>query len=247
MMQHLRTIVGLCGLLLAILAWGCSGVDENEGQPAAAQSTAAEQLFASGFQLISTSFQQRVRPYVRIPKHNTCFGENLSPPLDWTEAPESTRSFALIAEDIDHGTGTWVHWVLYNIPAGVTGLSEGIPTTTDVLPDGITQGINDERQPGYYGPCPPPLIVAFWSHLHPRPTEPPHRWEFTLYALDSELGLAPRATKKDLMSAMEGHILAEATTMGKYSPPQVVRETMELKEGLTQTAIAGPSPTPGTE
>ena len=220
------------------------------GKAAAAQPAGAEELLTSGFRLDSPSFQQKVLPYVRIPKKNSCFEDNLSPPLEWTEAPEATVSFALIAEDLDHSTGTWVHWVLYNIPADVTVLDEGIPTTTAALPDGTTQGTNDDRQPGYQGPCTtlPVIGKAASDGWWDRKTPPPHKYEFTLYALDSELGLAPGATKGELVSSMEGHILAAAKTMGKFKRPHIAESNRIVEEirntVLAQTAIAGPSPTP---
>ena len=222
-------------VVLALVATACSGDDDSD-KAAASQPGSAEELFVSGFRLDSPSFQQKARPYVRIPPANSCYGDNLSPPLGWTEAPDGTESFALVAEDVDHHTGIWVHWVLYNIPAEVTGLPEGIPTTTDVLPDGTTQGTNDDRQPGYQGACPPPNIINYWA---PGTTsrEPPHKYEFTLYALDGEIGLAPRATKKELLKAMDGHILGEAKTVGKYTSPQLNKEKTEVR--LTQTALAG--------
>ena len=155
--------------------------------------------------------------------------------------PEGTNGFAIIADDLDHSTGRWVQWVVYNIPKGVTMLPEGIPTSTPVLPDGTTQGTNDEREPGYYGICPPPNIRSYWSVG----TEPPHRLEVTIYALDIELGLAPGVTKAELLSAMEAHILGEAKTLGRFQPPNIVMEAQEIF--LTRTAIAmqaTPTPTP---
>ena len=213
-MRHLNTLLGAIGisLLLALVAWGCSGVDDDEGQPAAAR------LVASDFQVTSPNFQERVRPYVRIPKKNTCYGDNVSPPLEWTEVPEGTRSFALVAEDADHHTGTWNQWVLYNIASDVRSLPEGISTSTDVLPDGTTQGTNDHRNIGYNGPCPPPVIKDIDPFVQSlKRSEPPHRYYFRLYALDTALGLSPGVTKAELVTAMEGHILAQADTMGKYT------------------------------
>ena len=90
-----------------------------------------------------------MRPRVRIAKEYTCYGDNLSPPLEWSGAPEGTLSFALIGDDIDHHTGTWAHWVLYNIPPTVTELTEGITTSTAELPDGTVQGLNDYKNVGY--------------------------------------------------------------------------------------------------
>lgn len=136
-----------------------------------------------------------------IPKKYTCDGPDVSPPLSWTEPPAGTKSLALIMDDPDAPVGTWVHWVLCNLPASTHELSEGTPTT-ETLASGARQGANDFRKVGYGGPCPPP--------------GPAHRYFFKLYALDTELNLAPRATKKQLEAAMKGHILAQAELMGRY-------------------------------
>jgi len=136
-----------------------------------------------------------------IPEKYTCDSEDLSPPLSWSGAPDNTKSFALISDDPDAPVGTWVHWVVYNIPSTVSGLSEGVPAEK-TLTDGTIQGINDFRRIGYGGPCPPGGT---------------HRYFFKLYALESVLNLDPGAAKKDLLRAMEGHILAEAELMGTYT------------------------------
>ena len=222
MLRH-RILVSLVGtfLVFALLAAGCAS-DDDDGKAAAAQPAGAEELFTSDFRLDSPSFQERVYPRVRIPKKNTCLAENLSPPLEWADAPAGTKSFALLVDDVDHETETWIHWVLYNIPADITSLPEGIPTTTATLPDGTTQGTNDDRQPGYQGPCPKLTVDRSKyerGHWERKPAPPAHNYEFTLYALDSELGLAPGATKGEVVSAMKGHILAAAKTKGKFQPP----------------------------
>ena len=136
-----------------------------------------------------------------IPKKHTCEGDDLSPPLRWNHPPAGTRSFALIADDPDAPGRTWVHWVLYNIPLDLCGLAEGIPTQ-ETLPNGAQQGLNDSREIGYGGPCPPP--------------GKPHRDYFKLYALDCELALKSRATKAQVVEAMRGHVLAEAQLMGRF-------------------------------
>ena len=229
-----RTLLRMASLLLvmAMVASGCSGSDDDEGGAAASQPAGADQLFKSGFQLASANFQNEVRPYVRVPKKNSCFGENISPPLEWKEAPEGTRGFAIVAEDLDHSTGRWVQWVVYNIPADVTALPEGVSTSTPVLPDGTTQGNNDHLNIGYTGVCPPPNIRAYWSVSK----EGPHRLEVTVYALDVELGLAPGVTKDELDVAMEAHILGEAKTMGKFQPPVISMESLQVSG--TRTAVA---------
>jgi Raf kinase inhibitor-like YbhB/YbcL family protein len=136
-----------------------------------------------------------------IPKQFTCSGEDRSPTLEWTQAPTGTKSFALIADDPDAPAGTWVHWVIFNMPASAKGLHGGTEKK-DHLADGTRQGQNDFRKIGYNGPCPPP--------------GKPHRYFFRLYALDAQLSLSAPATKADLERAMEGHILGKTEWMGKF-------------------------------
>jgi Raf kinase inhibitor-like YbhB/YbcL family protein len=136
-----------------------------------------------------------------IPDKFTCAGPNVSPPLQWANAPAGVKSFALIADDPDAPMGTWVHWVLYNLPPATMALAEDLPPSPE-LPDGSKQGVNDFRQPGYGGPCPPP--------------GKPHRYFFKIYALDTALNLKSGATKKELLKAMDGHVLAEGRLMGTY-------------------------------
>lgn len=135
-----------------------------------------------------------------IPKKFTCDGANVSPPLSWSEVPPKVKTFALISDDPDAPRGTWVHWVLFNIPASVTALPENV-LKTRTIPNGARQGVNDSRGIGYDGPCPPGGV---------------HRYYFKLYALDSEMGLEPGCTKADLEQSMGGHILAQAQLMGRY-------------------------------
>lgn len=136
-----------------------------------------------------------------IPKRHTCDGENRSPGLAWTGAPAETKSFALICDDPDAPMGTWVHWVMFGIPANCATLAEGVPAQAQ-MPDGSLQGINSWGKPGYGGPCPP--------------RGKPHRYYFKLYALDAALSLPPQATKQTLLDAMRGHVLAESQWMGTY-------------------------------
>jgi len=146
--------------------------------------------------LISSAFKEGEM----IPSKYTCDGPDVSPPLEWSDAPAGTKSFALISDDPDAPVGTWVHWVIFNIPANEHKLEENVPKT-EVLKNGARQGKNDFGRLGYGGPCPPGGT---------------HRYFFKLYALDRELDLRPGATKRDLLKAMEGHVLAEAYLMGKY-------------------------------
>jgi Raf kinase inhibitor-like YbhB/YbcL family protein len=136
-----------------------------------------------------------------IPKRFTCDGADLSPALEWSGAPANTKSFALIVDDPDAPVGTWVHWVLWNLPASAHGLPEGVPKRAE-LEGGAAQGQNDFRKNGYGGPCPPPGN--------------PHRYFFKLYAVDGALKLTANGTKADLERAMQGHILAQAEWMGRY-------------------------------
>jgi Raf kinase inhibitor-like YbhB/YbcL family protein len=136
-----------------------------------------------------------------IPKKYTCDGADVSPALQWSGAPAGTKSFALICDDPDAPMGTWVHWVLYGLPAATDRLPEKTPAD-DTLPNGARQGLSDFKRTGYGGPCPPP--------------GKPHHYHFKLYALSIEITLKPRATKQDLLKAMKGHILAEAWLTGVY-------------------------------
>lgn len=149
------------------------------------------------FELTSTAFAHE-QP---IPSKYTCDGEDVSPSLQWSDPPEGTRSFALIMDDPDAPRGTWIHWVLYDLPAETRTLPEAIPAATN-LSDGGRHGKNSDRKKGYGGPCPPSGT---------------HRYFFKLYALDTPLGLSPGASKKRLLRAMEGHILAQAELMGTYT------------------------------
>ncbi|MBI4757914.1 MAG: YbhB/YbcL family Raf kinase inhibitor-like protein [Chloroflexi bacterium] len=149
------------------------------------------------FELASTAFA----PGKPIPRKYTCDGENISPPLQWGDPPQPTRSFALIADDPDAPAGTWVHWVLYNLPAGARALPEAVRSDA-TLPDGSRHGQNSWRRLGYGGPCPPSGT---------------HRYFFKLYALDTVLDLAAGASKEQLLQAMKGHILAQTEVMGLYA------------------------------
>jgi hypothetical protein len=137
-----------------------------------------------------------------IPKQFSCDGADISPALAWNDPPAATQSFALIADDPDAPVGTWVHWVLFDLPANARSLPQNVPKQ-EQLADGSRQGRNDFRKIGYSGPCPPP--------------GKPHRYFFKLYALDAKLNLQPGATKKDVERAMRGHILAQGEWMGRYA------------------------------
>ena len=133
-----------------------------------------------------------------IPPRYTADGANVSPSLSWQDAPAGTKSFALISDDPDAPGGTWVHWVVYNIPQNTNTLPEGVSPQQI---QGVREGINDFHKTGYGGPSPP---------------RGEHRYFFTLYALDSELSLPAGVSKRQLLTAMEGHVLDEAHLMGTY-------------------------------
>lgn len=136
-----------------------------------------------------------------IPPRHTCDGEDLSPPLHWTDPPDRTQAFALVMEDPDAPSGTFTHWVLYDVPVRARNLEEGIPKRAD-LPTQAKQGVNDFGKVGYGGPCPPP--------------GPPHRYYLTVYALARPTNLAARATKAAVLEAIRDHVLAQAQIMGRY-------------------------------
>lgn len=136
-----------------------------------------------------------------IPRRHTCDGGDVSPALSWSGAPNGTKAFALVADDPDAPGGTWVHWVIYDLPANAKELAEGV-AATETAAGGAKQGVNDFRKIGYGGPCPPPGA--------------PHRYFFRLYALDAATNLKPRATKQQLLDAIKGHVLAEGELIGKY-------------------------------
>lgn len=135
-----------------------------------------------------------------IPSDFTCDGAGASPPLEWSGVPAGAQSLAVIADDPDAPAGDWVHWLVYDLPPSLTQLPAGIPEGGR-LSRGGSQGRTDFGALGYGGPCPPSGT---------------HRYFFKLYALDSVLRLKPGATKKELLQAMQGRVLAEGRLMGTY-------------------------------
>jgi len=189
-------------LLIIFFIMSCGSADNKNQAPqtlsSAANQNGEDTMAVPGkFTLTSTAFKEGEM----IPQKYTADGQNISPPLKWESIPTQTKSFALIADDPDAPMGTWVHWVIFNIPAVTTELPENVPTKT-TLPDGALQGINDSHEIGYDGPSPPSGT---------------HRYYFKLYALDTVLKLSSGITKPELLKAMEGHIVAQAQLMGRYS------------------------------
>jgi Raf kinase inhibitor-like YbhB/YbcL family protein len=185
----------VCGPAVAMLALaagtlGCAGRPQPGAPP------------MKKLTVRSTAFQEG-QP---IPARHTGDGKDLPPPLEWDAPPEGTRSFALVCEDPDAPRGTWTHWVLFNLPADARAVDEAVPRDR-TLPNGAAQGTNDFGNIGYNGPAPPP--------------GKPHRYFFKLYALDTRLeGLQPGVTRRQLLDAMQGHVLAEGQTMGTYGRPK---------------------------
>lgn len=174
--------MGLVGLLLC----GCGSAPDAE----LPESLPPMQLQSSAFKATGT-----------IPQKYTCEGQDVSPPLSWDAPPEGTQSLALIADDPDAPSGTFVHWVVYNLPASARSLPEAVPTSSTLSPGGV-QGQNNFGNVGFGGPCPPSGT---------------HRYFFKLYALDTELDLQAGASKADVVEAMAGHIVGHAELMGTYS------------------------------
>lgn len=143
-------------------------------------------------QIISSAFSHK-QP---IPKKYTCDGDDVSPPLTFSDVPKGAKSLVLINDDPDAPAGTWVHFTLWNIPPDTREIAEGS------VPVGAVEGMQSWGRTGYGGPCPPSGV---------------HRYFFKLYALDTTLDLPPSTDAKALAQAMEGHILARTEFVGLYS------------------------------
>jgi len=137
-----------------------------------------------------------------IPVQYTCEGDNISPPLSWSGVPDGAKALALVVDDPD-ADGTFIHWVVYNLPVSPPGLDEGA-SLSDRLSEGLREGLNGFGEQGYGGPCPPRGDGA-------------HRYFFRLFALDQKLNFTGRVTRDQLMDATEEITLEEAVLMGKYA------------------------------
>ena len=212
--MSVRRICVKASILLALGVWltllaACGGGDKALSETPSARETPTVEApagetpagggDATAFSLVSEAFGNDET----IPALYTCDGDNVSPALAWSGVPEGTQSFALIMDDPDAPGGTFTHWVLFNLPGDATDLPEGVEAVP-MPAQGLagSQGSNDAGGIGYTGPCPPP--------------GDPHRYEFTMYALDVMADMEPGASKDELLSAMEGHIRAEAQLVGTY-------------------------------
>jgi Raf kinase inhibitor-like YbhB/YbcL family protein len=182
-------------LLAIVLLSGCAPSAPATGEQPTADPLEMEATMS--IELTSSAFTQGQS----IPQKHSCKGEDISPALAWGEPPAGTQSFALIMDDPDAPVGTWVHWVLFNIPASARGLPDAFPSDA-ALPDGSLSGNNSWGRTGYGGPCPPSGT---------------HRYFFKLYALDEMLAISAGAGKGELEKAMVGHILAKGELMGTFS------------------------------
>jgi Raf kinase inhibitor-like YbhB/YbcL family protein len=180
--------------LLMMFAAGCAR--HPAAPPANPAGTPIPQNAAPVFKLTSSTFKEGEK----IPRGYTCDGANVSPSLEWSGVPKNARTLAIIADDPDAPSGTFVHWVVYNLSAENMGIVENLPQDGELKAGGF-QGKNDFEKTGYGGPCPPSGT---------------HRYFFKIYALDAELPLKAGATRAEVENAMAGHILAQAQLMGTY-------------------------------
>ena len=228
-------------------AAAASGSEGAAADPAAAGS-ALQQQFKQHVELSITFTSPVFNAKRRIPIKATCIGgkvdrsgqsdkagemfargkltgtdaQNLSPPLDWADVPEGTQSFALIVHSTESQASDefWIHWLIWNLPADLTGLEEGIEEL-ETLENGARQGLNGTGVVGYLGPCPPPLISRHASVPGggSNPKQEIEKYNFEVYALDTVLDLAPGATRQQLLEAMEGHILGAGELIGERQGP----------------------------
>ena len=182
-------------ILPVALALVCSCRSDNAPSASGVQADNMIQAKAA-LKVTSTAFKDGGM----IPKQYSCDSTGMSPPLSWSGAPVGTKSFALIVDDPDAPVGTYIHWVVWNIPANAKGIAENAPNAA-TMPAGSVQGVNSAKKIGWVPPCPPSGT---------------HRYYFKLYALDTKLKLPASTDKQGLLKAMKGHVLAEGQIMGRY-------------------------------
>ncbi len=193
--KRARFVAYLGSITLAISSWlTAPSVADDRAMDSTVMGTG---IAAMPFAVTSQSFSDGAE----IPAKFSCKGADVSPELHWTDPPSGTQSFALIADDPDATAGTWTHWVLFDLPAEIRSVPEGVQKV-DEVPTGGRQGRNDFRKIGYGGPCPP--------------VGKSHRYFFKLYALDAKLNLKPGTDKQEVERAMHGHVLGETQLMGTF-------------------------------
>ena len=181
----------LCCFVILSLVVSCSATETRD------ESSATDEDAVMTIVLSSTAFKEGDR----IPVKYTCDGQDISPALVWDEPPQQTEAFVLMVDDPDAPGGVFTHWMIFNIPANTHQFGEGVPIQ-EQLESGALQGKNDFGKIGYRGPCPP--------------SGSSHRYRFTIYALDQRLNLKAGASKKQVIDAMQGHILAQGQLTGTY-------------------------------
>jgi Raf kinase inhibitor-like YbhB/YbcL family protein len=186
-------LIHCCFVVLSLLMVSCNTAGtRDEGVSSAIDEDATMTIALS-----STAFKEGDK----IPVKYTCDGQDISPALIWDEPPQPTEAFVLIVDDPDAPGGVFTHWILFNIPANIHQFGEGVPTQ-EQLENGTLQGRNDFGRISYGGPCPP--------------SGSPHRYRFTIYALDQHLNLEPGASENQVVNAMQEHILAQGQLTGTY-------------------------------
>jgi len=203
-MRTNETILGTRIAFVIAIAIGCSegtaGDPTRSTDTVPATRTTDQQEGTMGFELTSDAFEDGRT----IPTRHTCEGNDVSPPLAWSDPPDGTTSFALIVDDPDAPGRTWDHWLVYDLPRHARELPEGVGPAQRLEHLGeAAQGRNDFGNTGWGGPCPPP-------------GDDSHRYSFRLHALDAVLGLDPGVAKPALEEAMEGHVLATAELTGRF-------------------------------
>jgi Raf kinase inhibitor-like YbhB/YbcL family protein len=183
--------------VVALLLTGIACVQQSAGTSQGQVNDDMEKMTYSRLDVTSPAFKDNQR----IPVKYTADGDDMSPPLKWADRPEGVTEYALIVEDPDAPGGTFTHWVIYGIPGSYDHLDDGVPQVEE-LDNGAMQGPNSMGKIGYMGPSPP--------------KGKPHRYIFTLYALDAKLDLPAGITKEELRNAMQGHIISEGKVTGIY-------------------------------
>ncbi|MCZ6679787.1 MAG: YbhB/YbcL family Raf kinase inhibitor-like protein [Candidatus Poribacteria bacterium] len=195
-MKSLKTARFFCCCVIFITLGfvGCGNDDDDDNND-----DSAESKLDPNWQIQSTAFAEGQE----IPVRYTCEGEDISPALSWAAAPAGTQSLALLMDDPDAPGGTFTHWILYNLPPERLSLDENIPreVTLDGL-GGANQGANDFPHIGYGGPCPPPGET--------------HNYRFRLFALNTELDVAPGVSPTEFLDAIEFRVIAEARLTGIF-------------------------------
>ena len=215
--MKIRRLFYLISSLLALVIWGCSPAPDpidaaeapsDEKAPTATTFSPTETTMPSiptpaMLELTSAAFEDGQA----IPVRYACHGENISPPLTWTNSPEGTKSFVLVMDDPDavNVVGfVWDHWLLFNLSVDNLSLKEAISQDGE-FPSGSLEGMNSGSRLGYGGPCPP--------------SGETHDYVFTMYAIDAIIELEQGVSKEDILQAIEGHVLAKGQLVGRYTSP----------------------------